>query len=327
MHRLAIRYLAALAAAVPVMLVAAPAGAVKAGPELTVASGSATEGSPVIVRIKADCPYRACKFRIRPASLTAVAGDDFVLTSRSRTLKKGKDFDYKPSFATVDDTICENTEQFSISVTASYSGEDDQEVAKAKSTIIDDDCMRPVVTPTPPPPPTPTPTPTFTTAPPTPSPSPTATASTYPPPDTGSPTFYTSGLQDGVMQTCSTPAWSGTYTAPYGFYNGGCITEYLQCPPYAQLCRVAAESGIVIERPQYGHTVTLNSRIRVYVPGPTEYYHHDVSCAGTGSCSTQDSYTIRGGEFATSQCNGVRQAAAEPNRSTVHCTLTVQKTY
>ena len=45
---------------------------------------SAIEG--LIVRIKADCPYRACKFRIRPASLTAVAGDDFVLTARSRAL-------------------------------------------------------------------------------------------------------------------------------------------------------------------------------------------------------------------------------------------------
>jgi hypothetical protein len=124
----------------------------------------------------------------------------------------------------------------------------------------------------------------------------------------------------GGCKTAYKPGVDYQYGA-WGAYLDGCTVK-LQCPVYKATCMVLTR-GHINTSPYYGRPVTLNSRVRVFSASNTLYWWRDKSCSGNGSCSTPDTVYIRGGEYASQQCNGVRQVLAG-NLGQIHCTLDIR---
>jgi uncharacterized protein YkwD len=105
----------------------------------------------------------------------------------------------------------------------------------------------------------------------------------------------------------------GQYGA-WGYYIDGC-TMYVQCTGRTA-CRVSTRSTIATGS-FAGHRVTLNSRLRRYTSSGALRDWRDRSCEGTNYCRAEMSSWIQPGEWASIQCNGVRQNA--PNTARVRC--------
>ena len=125
----------------------------------------------------------------------------------------------------------------------------------------------------------------------------------------------------GKCETAYKPGVNYQYGA-WGAYVDGC-TIRLQCPTWRSTCHVLPTANISTAGVDYYRPVTLNSRLRAFSSSNALFWFRDKSCSGTGSCSTSDNIWIRGGEWATNQCNGVRQILAG-NTARVRCTLDIR---
>jgi hypothetical protein len=131
----------------------------------------------------------------------------------------------------------------------------------------------------------------------------------------------TSEAGDGVVANCVTQNKVGEAPgiSPWGHYIDGC-TVRLACPAHLQGC-FAKSSSLISTEGFFGHGVTLNSRTRVFgTPDSAEALaFRDASCDDINLCTAEDETSIKGGQAASVQCNGVRQSA--DNRAHVECML------
>jgi hypothetical protein len=111
-------------------------------PVLSVANASATEGSPVVVvaSLSAACASHAVTFDWSNSAGTATATTDYaVVTSQSATIAAGST-SVNLSTPTVQDTVDENNETFTVTI-ANASGAT-LGTSSATATILDDDAAR-----------------------------------------------------------------------------------------------------------------------------------------------------------------------------------------
>jgi hypothetical protein len=111
--------------------------------------------------------------------------------------------------------------------------------------------------------------------------------------------------------TCNTPLSNGVFGqyGAWGDYMDGCTVQ-LFCPPTSVKC--TAWEGTSISA--YGAPavrVTQNARLRVInASSGAVVWFRDRSCSGTSSCGNSDSVQLSPGQYASVQCNGVRQHIA-----------------
>jgi opacity protein-like surface antigen len=124
---------------------------------------------------------------------------------------------------------------------------------------------------------------------------------------------------DGVRVACDA-GWqlgeAGAFGA-WGHFVDGC-TATVQCPTHLRTCE-ATGGGQISTRRYLGHKLTLNSRLRAFLQGGTEIWHRDSSCQGIDLCLVNDVINVRGGQWVSAQCNGVRESAPEENLANVGC--------
>jgi Calx-beta domain-containing protein len=276
------------------------AGTAHAAPP-AITTDTVDEGEAFVLPISAKCQgAKRCSYQVTTVDGTAVAGGDYTAATASGSVKKKRTFATTLTVPTTDDTAPESTETFQVRVTVKRG----QKVAAftATETITDSD----TATPTPPTPPTPTPT---------------------TPPDTGTVTTTTTATSQGLIKECRTPFWTGVngQFGANGFYNSGCTVQ-LPCPAGTAVCSVSNESAINNET-NNGTKVSLNTRTRAISASGNVFWFRDQSCSADDWCRAEDRVNIRGGESATVQCNGVRAVGNLPNRSSVRCSIQVEKLY
>ena len=122
--------------------------------------------------------------------------------------------------------------------------------------------------------------------------------------------------------TCITPASAGVFGqfGAWGDYVDGCAVQ-LSCPRKStdQKCRAWLGSGISMGLDRR-FKVTQNARIRQLDNQQRVVRFKDRSCSGMGMCSNSTSLVIPQGQYASVQCNGVRQLNALSLASNT-CTL------
>jgi len=123
---------------------------------------------------------------------------------------------------------------------------------------------------------------------------------------------YTTVNYGGAKSFTCTTGWQagvwGQYGA-WGDYIDGCTVQ-LSCP-YAYC--TAYESTSIRLSNSVGHRVTQNARLRVLDFYGRVLRYRDRSCSGTHTCSNSDSIRVYQGEYASVQCNGVRQHSSTAN--------------
>jgi hypothetical protein len=136
-------------------------------------------------------------------------------------------------------------------------------------------------------------------------------------------------VQVGECRTPNKPGVRGAFGA-WGHYIDGC-TIRVQCPQHLSVCAARAESRIGLRNQNLDHRVTLNSRTRVFLNAGTdepgsEIWHRDVSCDSANWCRAEDDVIhLRGGQYVSVQCNGVRESVRSPrNSANVSCSVKVQ---
>jgi hypothetical protein len=123
--------------------------------------------------------------------------------------------------------------------------------------------------------------------------------------------------------TCITPASAGVFGqfGAWGDYVDGCTVQ-LSCPRQTvatQKCRAWLGSSIDMGLDRR-FKVTQNARIRQLDNQQRVVRFKDRSCQGMGSCSNSTSLVLTQGQYASVQCNGVRQHGALSLASNT-CTL------
>lgn len=138
-------------------------------------------------------------------------------------------------------------------------------------------------------------------------------------------TTFGSEAAGSYTTQCVTGWQYGVYGAhgAWGNFIDGC-TVAQQCPPHWGTCHVYDKSYIETQE-RTGNRVTLNSRLRFHST------FIDSSCAGTDSCliPIDGSRFLRGGDFASVQCNGVRDdniPDPEQTLARVVCLIQVART-
>jgi hypothetical protein len=119
--------------------------------------------------------------------------------------------------------------------------------------------------------------------------------------DDPSATFTNQTTETSATQICETP-YKGGQAITGGYYIDGC-TVRLTCK--AESCAVGTESSIVNQIAN-GTRVKLNTRLARFA-GAALLGFGDESCDGVNLCTAEDATTLRRGESATVQCNGVRE--------------------
>ena len=154
-----------------------------------------------------------------------------------------------------------------------------------------------------------------------------AAASTAAADDPGAWNYYSTGYSTPYTLSygggCQTPYKSGVpgqYGA-WGNYIDGCTTVTLECPAQYWRCEVLDRSFIKTEYSR-GDRVTMNSRVRVFASAGQLLRWTDASCSGYDTCANNQYVYLNGGEKATIQCNGVRQATS--NRASDLCSYRIR---
>lgn len=320
--------LAVLAVAASALAAALPAAASAAPDDLRptkVGSWTVTEGEAANLRVRLACERGLrppCTYVVDAIGLTAKRPADFsARTSPTRAKLKikraGRAMVATVAFTATDDAVCEGTEIARVRV-LKRTRRDGARRDYGTVTIEDDDCETPPTPQPAPPAPTPAPTP--------PAPGPVADPTPAFPADAGAPTVTTTTLTNGTLGECRTPAWIGTsgLAGADGFFQPGCAVK-VACPPDARTCKASAESRHTLERAAGEDRVSLNSRVTAFSASGTAFFFRDGSSTASGFTRNEDTVMIRGGESARVECNGVRITPSTPNRSTIGCSLTVER--
>jgi hypothetical protein len=127
----------------------------------------------------------------------------------------------------------------------------------------------------------------------------------------------------GVTAYCDTPrSWGvpGQFGA-WGDFVDGCTSPKVTCPRSSRRgCPITLSAYIwSTDEPPYVK-MTQNARVRVFNAGTGRLaWFRDKSCAGDrNGCENKDAATLRPGQSATYQCNGVREhtTIGEPAENT-----------
>ena len=280
------------------------AGSAHAAPP-NITTDQVDEGQAFVLPVNAVCSgAKKCTYTVTTESGTATAGSDFTPATATGTVKRNRTFTTTLTVPALADQLEESFETFTVKVTVT-------KPRKAPKSFTATQTITPSVAPEPgqpAPAPAPEPEPVY-------------------PPDSGAPAYTSQYITNGVMRECRTPMWigkPGAYGA-WGNYNSGCEMR-LYCPNTAQVCTVRTESAINSER-SIGQRVTMNSRITAFSASGVKFWHRDKSCDSSDWCRTEDTVNIRSGESALLGCNGVHASGPRANRSSVRCSLIVEKLY
>lgn len=136
-------------------------------------------------------------------------------------------------------------------------------------------------------------------------------------------TSYSTPYSLSYSGGCQTPYKTGVFGqyGAWGYYIDGCTTVMLECPAKYSRCEVLDRSFIKTEYWR-GDRVTMNSRVRVFGSAGQLLGWRDASCAGVDTCANNQLVYLNGGEKATIQCNGVRQATS--NRASDLCSYRIR---
>ena len=128
-------------------------------------------------------------------------------------------------------------------------------------------------------------------------------------------TSYSTPYSLSYSGGCKTPYKTGVFGqyGAWGYYIDGCTTVMLECPAQYSRCEVSDRSFITTEYWR-GDRVTMNSRVRVFSSAGQLLGWTDSSCAGVDTCANNRLVYLNGGQKATIQCNGVRQATSNSAR-------------
>jgi hypothetical protein len=139
------------------------------------------------------------------------------------------------------------------------------------------------------------------------------TTATYQETVTGPGYFFGKWWNGSAYRSCSTQRQY--YAGVWGQYGGwghfidGCTAASRRCP--VRLCWVNSYATIKSydSRPANTGRVTLNGRLRTFRASGAVYWWRDKSCAdpAEGECYQQNEGYIGYNEYASNQCNGVRE--------------------
>jgi hypothetical protein len=121
--------------------------------------------------------------------------------------------------------------------------------------------------------------------------------------------------------TCRTDNQVGVFAkhGAWGDFIDGCTVQ-LSCPATSAYC-IAWEQTSILTLKGVGHRVTQNARLRKLNFQNQVLWHRDKSCAGRNLCSNTDSVRVAPGQYASVQCNGVREHSAVANWASNTCAI------